>query len=59
MNIIFVDNLICEAIDELRKKGHWLESGTMNLNNELWSYKIQKLKQKPKPLPDDFVEKQS
>lgn len=42
------DNLICEAIEELKKKGRWLESGTINLNDELWSYKLQKLKQKPK-----------
>ena len=41
-------NLLCEAIGELKKSGRWLESGILNLEGELWSYKLQKLKQKPK-----------
>lgn len=36
------------AIDALRKKGRWLESGTIEFEGELWSYKLQHLKKKPK-----------
>lgn len=40
-------NLISEAIGEMKNSGLWLESGTINLNGVLYSYRIQQLKQKP------------
>ena len=41
-------SLLTDIIDHLEKKGHWLESGTIEHNGKLWSYKFQQLKQKPK-----------
>ena len=40
-----VSNNIVNAFKEMQKKGHWLESGTIELpTGEKFSYKIRRLK---------------
>jgi hypothetical protein len=39
---------INDIIDHLDKKGRWLESGEIEVNGKLWTYKFQQLKRKPK-----------
>lgn len=43
---------LTEILDYLEEKGHWLESGEIEHNGALWTYKFQKLKRKPKKTID-------
>ena len=52
------EELLVAIRNNLHLRGHWLESGEIQIGDELWTYKFQRLKRKSKK-SNDVLENKS